>query len=279
MAHYEFERMAFDGLKLYFQCWQTDQDQKGIICLVHGLGEHSGRYTHWAGLLNQAGYSVLTYDLRGHGKSEGQRGHIFSFNEFIEDSDLLLEEARERYPKVPLFLYGHSLGAIIIWYYVLRKKPQIEGVILSALDYKNALEEQKVKVLMAKMLGSLAPKISLSSGLDPLTISRDPEVVSLYINDPLVHKQLSLGFSKSSLNAIAWANHHTSEWTLPVLVMHGEEDRLGYVEGSREFASKVKCDCDLKIWPGLFHEVHNEPEKEEVFEYLRNWLDKHAQIA
>jgi alpha-beta hydrolase superfamily lysophospholipase len=95
MAHYEFERMAFDGLKLYFQCWQTDQDQKGIICLVHGLGEHSGRYTHWAGLLNQAGYSVLTYDLRGHGKSEGQRGHIFSFNEFIEDSDLLLEEATE----------------------------------------------------------------------------------------------------------------------------------------------------------------------------------------
>jgi alpha-beta hydrolase superfamily lysophospholipase len=276
MKHYEFERTSFDGLKLYFQCWETEQNEKGAICLVHGLGEHSGRYNHWATLLNQAGYDVLTYDLRGHGKSEGQRGHISSFNEFIEDTDLLLKEGGKRYPGVTLFLYGHSLGAIIIWYYVLRKKPQLAGVILSALDYKNALEEQKVKVLMAKVLGSLAPKITLSSGLDPFTISRDPEVVSLYINDPLVHKQLSLGFSKSSLDAIAWAKQHSSEWTLPVLVMHGEEDRLGYVEGSREFASKVRCDCNLKVWPGLFHEIHNEPEKEQVFDYLRKWLDKHS---
>jgi alpha-beta hydrolase superfamily lysophospholipase len=275
MRHEEFERKAFDGLKLYFQCWETDVPQKGIVCLVHGLGEHSGRYTDWATRLNQAGYTFLTYDLRGHGKSGGQRGHILSYDEYLSDTDMLVKEAQQRYQGIPCFLYGHSLGAIIVWIYVLRYKPKLNGVILSALDYRNALEEQKLKVLMAKVLGSVAPKMSIYSGLDPQTISRDPQIVSAYINDPLVHNQLSLGFAKSSMDVIRWANQHTSEWNLPVLVMHGELDKLGYVIGSKEFASKVKGDCTLKIWQGLYHEVHNEPKKEQVFEFLREWLDAH----
>ena len=275
MKHEEFERKAFDGLKLYFQCWETEEPSKGVVCLVHGLGEHSGRYTDWAARLNQAGYAFLTYDLRGHGKSGGQRGHISSYDEYFRDTDMLVKEGQQRYKGIPCFLYGHSLGAIIVWIYVLRYKPEISGVILSALDYRNSLEEQKLKVLMAKVLGSVAPKMSISSGLDPQTISRDPQIVSAYINDPLVHKQLSLGFAKSSMEVILWANQHTDEWNLPVLVMHGELDQLGYVIGSKEFASKVKCDCTLKIWQGLYHEVHNEPEKEQVFEFLRGWLDAH----
>lgn len=125
----------------------------------------------------------------------------------------------------------------------------------------------------------MAPGVSTSSGLDPQTISRDPEVVNAYVNDPLVHNQLTLGFAKSSMNAIEWANQHVSEWDLPVLVMHGELDKLGYVIGSKEFASKVKGDCTLKIWQGLYHEVHNEPEKEQVFEYLYEWLDAHTHMV
>jgi alpha-beta hydrolase superfamily lysophospholipase len=119
----------------------------------------------------------------------------------------------------------------------------------------------------------------MASGLDPTAISRDPEVVSIYTHDPLVHSITSAGFGKGVLEAIDWADQHASEWTLPVLFMHGEKDQLGYVEGSREFAGKIKGDCTLKIWPGLFHEVHNEPEKEEVFEYLRNWLDHRSHIS
>jgi len=278
MRHEEFERKAIDGLKLYFQCWETNVPPKGIVSLVHGLGEHSGRYADWAARLNQAGYTFLTYDLRGHGKSGGQRGHILSFDEYLSDTDMLVKEAQQRYQGIPCFLYGHSLGAIIVWIYVLRYKPELNGVILSALDYRNALEEQKLKVLMAKVLGSVAPKMSIPSGLDPQAISRDPQIVSAYINDPLVHKQLSLGFAKSSMDIIRWANQHTSEWNLPVLVMHGELDRLGYVIGSKEFASKVKGDCTLKIWQGLYHEVHNEPEKEQVFEFLHEWLDAHISM-
>lgn len=275
MNHEEFERNSFDGMKLYFQCWEVNEPPKGVVCLVHGLGEHSGRYADWAARLNQAGYTLLTYDLRGHGKSEGQRGDVSSYDKYFKDTDMLVKEAQQRYKGIPCFLYGHSLGAIIIWIYVLRYKPELNGVILSALDYRNSLEEQKLKVLMAKVLGSVVPKMSLSSGLDPLTISRDPQIVSAYINDPLVHNQLTLRFAKCTLEIIRWANQHTNEWSLPVLVMHGELDQIGYVIGSKEFASKVKGDCTLKIWQGLYHEVHNEPEKEQVFEFLRGWLDEH----
>jgi len=275
MSHYEFERKSYDGLSLYFQVWQTEQNQKGVICLVHGLGEHSGRYEHWSALFNQAGYSVLTYDLRGHGKSGGSRGHISSFNEYLSDTDLLLKEAGDRFPGSPHFLYGHSLGALIVSNYVLLRKPQLTGVIITGLSTKTALQEQKGKIILAKVIGALFPKITMNSGLDPLTISRDPVVISNYKNDPMVHSQVSAGFGKSTIDAIDWINQHASEWTLPVLIMHGEKDRLSYVEGSREFASKIKGDCTLKIWTGLSHEVHNEPEKEQVFEFLRQWLDNH----
>lgn len=276
MTHEEFDRTAFDGLKLYFQRWETEQSPKGIVGLVHGLGEHSGRYTHWAGLLNQAGYSVITYDLRGHGKSGGLRGHIKSFDEYLNDTDILLNEAVNRFPSVPKFLYGHSLGSIIVCNYVLRRRPHLAGVVISALVNQTPLTQQKGKIMLAKILGGIVPSFSMDSGLDPASISRDATIVSIYIHDPLVHSTTSAGFAKSSLDAIEWVDKHASEWTLPVLFMHGELDKLGFVDGVKEFASKISGDCTLKIWPGLFHEVHNEPEKEDVFEYLRNWLDQHS---
>lgn len=276
MSHFEFERNTTDGLSLYFQDWHTEQEQKGVICLVHGLGEHTGRYLHWVEWLNQAGYSVVSYDLRGHGKSGGVRGHVSSFDDYADDTNLLLTEAKNRYPHTKVFLYGHSLGAIIVAYYVLKMKPQLSGVILSALSIKTPLQEQKGKILLAKVIGSVLPKLSMKSGLDPKTISRDPEVVSRYIHDPLVHDQITTGFGKSSINALVYLDQNVSEWTLPVLIMHGEMDKLGYAEGSREFASKIKGDCTLKIWPGLVHEVHNEPENKQVFEFLRKWLDDHS---
>jgi acylglycerol lipase len=276
MSHVEFERKAFDGLSLYFQGWQVEKDQKGGVCLVHGLGEHSGRYAQWAGWLNQAGYSVLSYDLRGHGRSGGRRGHVSSFSEFLSDTEMLLEEAKSRFLDIPGFIYGHSLGAIIVASYVLHRKPRVNGVILSALSIKTALQEQRSKILLAQVLGSIMPKLSMDSGLDPQTISRDPEVVSKYINDPLVHARVTLGFGKSSISEINWLEQHAGEWTLPVLVMHGELDKLGYAEGSREFAEKIKGDCTLKIWQGMVHEIHNEPENMQVFEFVRQWLDRHA---
>jgi alpha-beta hydrolase superfamily lysophospholipase len=167
------------------------------------------------------------------------------------------------------------MGALIVTDYVLVRKPQLNGVVVTALPVQAALQKQKAKIMLSKILGSIAPTMTIQTGLVPSTISRDPDVVERYINDPLVHHQVTVGWGKSALHAISWSDQHASEWTLPVLYMHGEKDELGYSEGSREFSSKIKGDCTLKIWPGLFHEVHNEPEKEQVFAYLRDWLDKH----
>lgn len=278
MTHEEFEKKSFDGLILYFQAWIPDAPIKGVIILVHGLGEHSGRYTHWAKLFNQASYALITYDLRGHGKSDGQRGHVKSFEEYFKDTDLLIKEARERFHGTPLFLYGHSLGGLIVADYVLNRKPKLNGVIVSALSNRTSLQEQKGKVILSKLLGTVVPRMTIATGLIPSTICRDPDVVSAYVNDPLVHGKVTVGWGKAALQMIARIEQHAGEWKLPVLIMHGELDGLGYPEGSKFFASKINGDCTLKIWPGLFHEVHNEPEKETVFNFLSEWLELHRNI-
>ena len=275
MAENEFTRTAFDGKKLFFRCWSTETRSKGLICLVHGLGEHSGRYTQWSEMLNKAGYNVLSYDLRGHGKSSGKRGHVSSFLDYVRDTDILVEEGVKKFPGMPSFLYGHSLGGIIVVNYVLRRKPKLNGVVITALSNRSSLQEQKAKVIFVKILGAILPGLSMSSGLVPATISRDPGVVNRYIEDPLVHHQVSLAWGKSALETITWIDQHANEWSLPVLFMHGEKDALGFPEGSREYSSKIKGDCNLKIWPELFHEIHNEPEKQEVFDYLLIWLNAH----
>jgi alpha-beta hydrolase superfamily lysophospholipase len=273
--HTEFIKKSFDGLSLYFQGWLVEGGQKGVICLIHGLGEHSGRYVEWASMLNKVGYSILTYDLRGHGKSAGKRGHVNSFEDYLKDTDILLDVANEKFPGKPRFLYGHSLGGLIAVYYVLKRKSHLNGVVVTAFINKTSLQEQKGKVLLSKVLGSIVPRLTIHSGLVPETLSRNTEVVECYINDPLVHHDVSIGWGKSAIQTIEWVEKNAKAWSLPVLFMHGELDKLGYAEGSREYTSKIMGDCTLKILPGLFHEIHNEPEKDQVFSYLQQWLDEH----
>jgi acylglycerol lipase len=279
VSHFEYERKSFDGLNLYFQKWQVDDGETGVVYLVHGLGEHSGRYAHWAKLLNLSGYSVLSFDLRGHGKSQGKRGHVPSFDAYMKDISLLCGEVETRSSKIPTYLYGHSLGGILVSNYVLRKNIDLAGVVITSPGFRTALEQQKIKITLAKIMGSLLPELSMPTGLDPTAISRDPEVVTKYINDPLVHGTATAAMAKNTLGAVSWAFEHANEWTLPLLLMHGDCDQIAYIEGSREFSSKISGDVTLKIWPGCFHEVHNEPEKELVFEYLHEWLDKHSSTS
>lgn len=273
MKHIEFDWKTADGLKIYAQAWEPETPPKAYICLVHGLGEHSGRYAHVADALNQGGYAVVASDLRGHGKSEGKRGHSPSFPAFMDDMAILLTESHQRYSDLPVFLWGHSLGGVLVPNYVLRRKPQLNGVVITSPGLKTSVSEQKVKTTFAKLAGRLMPEISMATGLEAKLISRDPEVVERYVTDPLVHGVATLAMAKYTLEAIPWAYAHASEWDLPVLIMHGDADALAYVSGSHELASLIKQDCTLKIWPGLWHEIHNEPEKEQVLAYALGWLD------
>ncbi len=275
MKHFETTLKSHDGLDLFCQGWLPESAPKAVICLVHGLGEHSGRYAHVAETFNQAGYAVIGFDLRGHGKSGGQRGHTPSFEAFMQDIDRLFEEAERRFSGLPRFLYGHSLGGILVLNYALRRKPPVRGVVATSSGLRTALENQKMKVTLARVLGTLFPAGSLPSGLDPATLSRDPQVVQAYRTDPLVHDAISFGMGKSLMDAIRWAFSHASEFPVPLLLVHGTQDVLAFPSGSQDFAALVPQNCTLKLWDGLYHETHNEPEKAQVLEFTRQWLDAH----
>jgi alpha-beta hydrolase superfamily lysophospholipase len=214
--------------------------------------------------------------LRGHGKSSGPRGHTPSYDALLDDIAAFFKQIEGKYPDLPPFLYGHRMGGNLALNYALRRKPRLVGVISTAAGLRTALEEQKVKVIMARILGTLMPTMTLASGLDPKTLSRDPAVVQAYISDPLVHDRMTLGFGKIMLTAIPWTFEHAGELQLPLLIMHGTKDMLGYPRGSQEFAGLApKEKVTLKMWDGFYHEIHNEPEKAEVFKVMLDWLDKH----
>lgn len=274
MKHFEFNWTTKDDLTLFAQGWDPDIDPLGVVCLVHGLGEHSGRYAHLGEVLTTSGYALMAFDLRGHGKSQGKRGHSPSNEAYMDDITHLLAEAAQRYSNLPSFLYGHSLGGILVLYYALHRRPNLTGVIASAPGLRTVLETQKLKIFFARVMGTFLPGLSMPSGLDPATISSDPSVVQDYINDPLVHDRATLGFAKNTLQAIGWTFEHASEFPLPLLLMHGTGDKIAFPEGSQEFAKLVPGDCTIKLWDGLSHEIHNEPEKGEVIAYLLEWLTK-----
>ena len=274
MKHTEFKFKTFDGLQLFGQSWQPENQPRAVICLVHGMGEHSGRYTYVADALTQAGYALFTFDIRGHGKSSGPRGHTPSYEAIMKDISSLLEVVNKKFPQLSSFLYGHSLGGNLVLNYVLCRQPHLKGVIATDPWLRLAFEPPRFKIILAQITNYIWPSFSQKNGLDTKVLSRDPEVVHAYENDPLVHDYISARMFIGIYQSGQWALEHASEFSLPLLLMHGGDDKIISVEAGREFASKITENCTLKIWDGLYHEIHNEPEKEEVFKFLIDWLDK-----
>ena len=279
MKAFEAKLDGQDGTPFYVRGWEPDHTEpKALIALVHGLGEHTGRYAHVGKVMTEAGYALAGFDLRGHGKSGGARGHTPSLDAYMRDIRQFFGLLKQRYPDIPHFLYGHSLGGVLTLAYSIQYGAGLKGVIVTSPGLRSALQEQKAKVAMVKLLGALLPGMSMRSGLDPATISRDPDVVQAYVNDPLVHDRTSLGFGKAGLNAIDLCFARAGEFPAPLLMFHGTGDKIAYFSGSEDFAKLVEAaggDVTLKLWDGLYHEVHNEPEKAEVFRFMIEWLDEH----
>lgn len=273
--HFEYGFKTSDGLSLYAQGWQPEGDLRGVVCLVHGLGEHSSRYPHLAEALNGAGYAVMAFDLRGHGKSEGKRGHFPSYEVILDDVGLLIDDARERYPALPCFLYGHSLGGGLVLNYALKRKPQLDGVISTAPALRLGFEPPAVKVALGRAMDKIWPAFVQPSGLDTKALSRDPNVVQAYELDPLVHDRASARLFVGFYEAGLFALDHAAELSLPLLLMHGAGDTITSPEASKEFAADAGKMCTLKIWDGLYHEIHNEPEQGDVFATVVDWLNQH----
>jgi alpha-beta hydrolase superfamily lysophospholipase len=276
MKHLEWTWYTTDKTRLYAQSWQPDGAAVGVVCLVHGLGEHSSRYTHVATALSEAGYVTLAFDQRGHGKSQGARGDAATYDEQMDDIKRLLAEADERYPALPRFLYGHSMGGNLALNYALRRRPPLQGVIATAPWLRSAINQPAWRLRSGRLLHKVRPALSQASGLDVTAVSRDPAQVLAYRDNPLNHDKISLRMYFSVVEAGLWALERAAEFALPLLLMHGGADRLTSAAASREFAAKIKHGCTYKEWDELFHEIHNEPEQQQVFAYMIDWLRQHS---
>lgn len=271
--HEEFYWQGKPGQKIFAQAWVPDQAQ-GVVALVHGLGEHSGRYAHVARRFNQEGLAVIAVDLPGHGKTEGKRGEA-SFDDCLIEIDHLLDEARRRFPNQPVFLYGHSMGAALTLKYLLARQPKINGAIVTSPPLA-AVAVDPVKFNLARVFSRLLPGLTMNNGLNVLHLSRDAKVVAAYQADPLVHPQISAKLGWDLLSAGAWIHAHAAELTTPMLLVHGSQDQICNCSGSQQFASHTPAGLvTLKLWDGLYHETHNEAEQDEVLNYTLSWIAQH----
>jgi alpha-beta hydrolase superfamily lysophospholipase len=275
MESSEWTWKSSDGLALYARSWVPEGKPRAAIALVHGLGEHVGRYAHVAAALTGQGYALLGFDLRGHGKSGGPRGHTTSYDALMDDIAAFLVQVDGRLPGLPRFLYGHSLGGNLVLNYALRRKPDLRGVIATGPWLKLAFDPPAIQVTLGKLMNGILPAFTQANGLDRKALSHDPAVVAAYENDPLVHDRITARLFVETYRSGLWALEHAAEFPLPLLLMHGAADRLDSAEASREFAEKAGEKVTLKIWDGMFHEIHNEPAKAEVFKVILDWLAAH----
>jgi acylglycerol lipase len=245
---------------------------RAVILMVHGLGEHIQRYTYWADLFKKEGLGFAGVDLPGHGRSEGKRGNIKSYAILEEMIDILLTSCRKTFPGLPVFIYGHSLGGGIVLDYLIRKNPKVKGAIVTSPWLRLSFEPSESKLIMASIMKTFLPGLTQPSGLNVSHISHDPTVVEKYRKDPLVHGKISVSLFSGAMDAAKYSLAHASELKVPTLILHGSDDLICSPEGSREFAVKTAM-AELKIWDGGYHELHNEPFKEEVFAYIMNWIN------
>ena len=262
---------AKDGIELFIR-ENIPPQYKAMICIVHGFGEHSGRYAHVADFFNKNGYAVLAMDNRGHGKSGGKRGHTPSFDTYLDDIDMFLNYAKTKNESVPLFLYGHSMGGNLTLNYVIQRQPKIlRGLIATSPWIRLAFEPKPILITMGKLMRSIFPTFTQDSGLDVNGISRDKAVVDAYINDPLVHSKITASAGMGMTDSAAFLNTYKGQMSIPTLIVHGTNDKLISQAASEEFANRV-TNIDYKKWVG-YHETHNEPEKMDVLQDILQWVN------
>jgi alpha-beta hydrolase superfamily lysophospholipase len=257
------------GVRIHVRHWRLLKP-RGQVLIVHGHGEHSGRYEAVAQRLCAEGWSVVAPDHRGHGQSDGGRGHCEAWAAYVGDLERVVASFID--PTLPLGVLGHSMGGLIAIPFALANQDKLRFLALSGPLLEVAVPVPPIKAFIGRLLSPLVPKLSLPTGLDAAHISRTAEVVEAYRNDPLVHGMASTRWYTEMIDAMAAAHRQAPDLRIPVLVFHGESDQLTGIEGSRRFYSKLTTDERLlKTWPGLYHEILNEPEGPQVLNEIIDW--------
>jgi alpha-beta hydrolase superfamily lysophospholipase len=274
----EFRYHTRDGLNLFARTWAPDGEVKGVVALVHGLGEYGGRYMEIGSSFVDRGYVFVAGDLRGHGVSEGRRAFVTRLDNFMDDLDQYCDEIRQRFPSKPLFLYCFSMGSTIGAAYLIRRHPKLAGAILVSGGFfippASAAAMGKVRALRL-----VVPTMAVRNGMGPNRgkVCHDVAVLDAYDADPLVYTKITVGLAAVFMDANVEILARAGEIQAPLLVMHGEDDIIALPEGSKRLAASASGDVTLKLWPGLYHFIHHEPDgaKEQVLAFAADWLDAH----
>lgn len=276
LQHEQGELQGARGTRLYRQSWSPGDKPAAVLVLVHGFGEHSGRYRYFVERLCAAGIAVHTFDLRGHGKSEGRRGHIDSMADYRDDLAACLALVEARLPGIPRFVFGHSMGSLVVLDYVLRRPQGLAGVIISGAGMEPAGVASPAVVTLARLLAAVWPVFPLRIPVNTADLSRDPDEVRAYENDPLIHHVGTTRLANELLKTIDWIKTHAQDLQIPILMLHGEADRVNLPSGSRHFIAGVTiADKRLLLYPDAHHELHNDLDRDRELTDLVRWLHKH----
>ena len=274
MQHTEGNFKGKAGTTLYCQSWCPVGAPRARILLVHGLGEHSGRFHNLVEYLVPRGYAVFTYDQRGHGKSKGTRGYVKRFQDYLADLDIYAETVRDG---GKTFLFGHSMGGTVALAHAVERQDDFAGLILSAPLLKAGDSVTPASMAAAKVLSLILPRLGVAP-IDAGGVSRDQAVVQAYLSDPLVfHGKLSARLGAELIKVMQEMPSRFKDIRLPTLIIQATADRLANPEGSMvAYEHLGSRDRTLRLYPGLYHEIMNEPERAQVLEDINAWLMAHT---
>ena len=266
-----------DGSNLMYYSWLPNKKINVAIGIIHGLGEHSNRYDDFAEYFCKKGFGVYSIDLRGHGKSEGKRGHINNFKKLIDDSEEMFINIRKENLNVPMVMFGHSLGGCIALNYLCENQSkEIDLAIISSPWLRTVLEPPKFILYIQKILVGLFPSLTLNNRLDPYDLSKDTDIVKKYIEEPLVHNKISLKMFSEVNKAIDKIENESEKINIPVLLLHGKKDNIISFKGTKKISKKIN-NSKLILYEGLYHEPHNDLEKNEILadytSFIKNNID------
>lgn len=251
--------------------WCGDNAPRYVLAVVHGLGEHAQRYEHVAESIVNHGGTVLAWDQKGHGRTGGSLPH---FQVLVDDLGSVEKYISNKYPGVPFFFYGQSLGGGLVTNYLLSRSSQAAGGIATSPLLRTTFPPPAWKLTVAKLLGKWWPTLTLSTAIRPSELTRDPAGVAAYKNDSMVHQRVSAALGLSMLDAGEWSIANAHVLSKPLLLMHGTADRITSCDASEEFSKRSNSNCEFRAWDGFYHDMHWEPRRQEVFQQIESFIDR-----
>jgi alpha-beta hydrolase superfamily lysophospholipase len=274
MQNREFNLVTSDGTFLIGRYWKPDTAPQAVVCLVHGLGEHSGRYDNWARRFTEHGIMVYSVDLRGHGLSEGRRGHISRLSDFMDDIGTLVKRAKHNRDELPLFLYGHSMGGNLVLNFLLRKRQDFSGAVVTSPWLKLKHPPSEIILRTATWAVHFMPAVRFNTGIksSQLTCVEETQIES--DSDPLMHHKISLRLFYELSRGADEVLYKAAHLTIPVFLAHGTDDEITDARTTQQLAEKIGGNATFYNVKGARHEIHNEPGSNELFFRILSWMEK-----